>query len=177
MNSIELQERYDVSLLVPPGGVGIELGVAEGVFSEKVLQRSALSFLYSVDAYAGDRGHNDDEYRRALTKLMPHRSRNTILRMRFDEAVKLFVDHTFDFVYIDGYAHTGQEQGRTLDEWWPKAKSGAIFAGDDYCTSWPLTLQVVDEFVARKGVDLHVIENLNPDSPWSQHPTWWVVKP
>lgn len=177
MSSVELRERYDVSLLAPPGGVGIELGVAEGVFSERVLQRSALSFLYSVDIYAGDRGHNDDEYRRALTRLMPHRCRNTILRMRFDEAVKLFVDNTFDFVYIDGYAHTGQEGGRTLEEWWPKAKPGAIFGGDDYSPGWPLTKGAVDEFVARRGLELNVIENPNPDSPWSQHPTWWVRKP
>lgn len=177
MSSVELRERYDVSRLAPPGGLGIELGVAEGVFSERVLQRSALSFLYSVDIYAGDRGHNDDEYRRALTRLMPHRARNTILRMRFDEAVKLFPDNTFDFIYVDGYAHTGQEGGQTLNEWWPKLKSGGIFAGDDYSPGWPLTKEAVDRFLGHLRLPLNVIHPQDPDSPWSQHPTWWTIKP
>lgn len=177
MNSVELKQRYDVSLLAPPGGLGIELGVAEGVFSEQVLRRSGLSFLYSVDMYAGDRGHNDDEYRRALTRLMPHRSRNTILRMRFDEAVKLFQDNTFDFIYVDGYAHTGQESGRTLEEWWPKLKPGGVFAGDDYTEVWPHTKAAVDQFVARHRLHMEVISAEHADGPWSEHPTWWCIKP
>ena len=170
-------ERYDVSKLATPGGVGIELGVAEGVFSEQVLIRSSLSYLYSVDMYAGDRGHNDDEYRRALTRLMPHRARNSILRMRFDEAVKLFPDNYFDFVYVDGYAHTGQEEGNTLREWFPKVKPGGIFAGDDYSDAWPLTKQMVDEFARENQLLLSVIyPPEEAHSMWCEQPTWLCIK-
>lgn len=175
---MQLNERYDVSKLAPPGGIGIELGVAEGVFSEQVLIRSSLSYLYSVDMYAGDRGHNDDQYRSALHRLMPHRSRNSILRMRFDEAVKLFPDCYFDFVYVDGYAHTGQESGLTLREWFPKVRPGGIFAGDDYSDDWPLTKAAVDQFAQQHRLALSVIHPPeNAHSPWSEQPTWWCVKP
>lgn len=178
MNSTELRERYDVSRLAPPGGIGIELGVAQGVFSEQVLLRSQLSYLYSVDMYAGDRGHGDEQYREALLRLMPHRARNCVLRMRFDQAVLLFPDHAFDFVYVDGYAHTGQESGRTLQQWYPKVRPGGIFAGDDYSDVWPLTKSAVDQFARQHRLALNVITPPpDPDSAWSEQPTWWCVKP
>lgn len=174
---MELKERYDVSRLVRPGGIGIELGVAEGVFSEQVLLRSRLSFLYSVDMYAGDRGHDDEQYRQALTRLMGHRSRNAILRMRFDEAIKLFPDNYFDFIYIDGYAHTGQESGSTLREWFSKLKDGGVYAGDDYSEVWPENLNSVNQFANDYNLSLSVIyPSGEVKSPWCEQPTWWTIK-
>lgn len=29
----------------------------------------------------------------------------------------------FDFVYIDGYAHTGEENGKTIIDWWRKVRT------------------------------------------------------
>ena len=172
----ELHMRHDVVKLVRPGGIGIELGVAEGIFAERVLRTSSLSFLYGVDMYAGDRGHDIHQYLRALTRLMPFRTRHSLIKMRFDEALHLFQDDYFDFIYIDGYAHTGEEEGRTLDEWFPKLRVGGIFAGDDYSAAWPKVVDVVDAFSRSKGLELHVIDCAEPGSIWSEHPTWWIRK-
>lgn len=101
--------RDDIALLLEPGGVGVELGVAEGRMSDKILRRSELSFLYSIDWWSGDRGHDVEEYKTALRILDPHRARNSTLRLSFAEALDLFPDDHFDFVYVDGYAHTGEE--------------------------------------------------------------------
>ena len=59
--------------------------------------------------------------------------RYTFLRGTFESHVNSFDDETFDFIFIDGYANSGQENGKTLDDWWPKLKPGGIFSGHDYC--------------------------------------------
>ena len=87
--------------------------------------------------------------------LNQHRERSVILKMPFEEAVHLFKDEIFDFIYIDGYAHTGQDDGRTLNEWWPKVKKGGIFAGHDYSVqSWPKTVEQVNKFAANNNIEL-----------------------
>ncbi|MDO1559023.1 class I SAM-dependent methyltransferase [Brevundimonas sp. 2R-24] len=173
-----LRRRDDIARLLKPGGIGVELGVAEGRFSAKILARSRLSFLYSIDMWSGDRGPDVEEYKKALRNLEPFRERNGALRLRFDEALDLFPDGYFDFVYVDGYAHTGEEGGRTFRDWWPKCRSGGIFGGDDYHETFPLVVQAVDAFLEQHGCPRYVIEPLEPAEDWASHyPTWFTVKP
>lgn len=176
----QFEQRDDIADLLAEGGVGIELGVAEGYFSRKILERSKLEFLYSVDMYAGDRGHDVAQYRKALETLAPYRARNMLIKMRFDEALPLFPDDYFDFIYIDGYAHTGEESGKTFFDWFPKLKVGGIFAGDDYDPqNWPQVVSAVDGFVACAGLDMMVIEQSEEArrlNGWSRSPTWLAVK-
>ncbi len=163
--------RDEIASLIKSEGIGVELGVAEGKFSEKLLSKSQLSLLYSVDMYAGDRGHDDEQYQLAQTKLKKFGDRNKILRMRFDEAVKLFPDDHFDFIYIDGYAHTGQDDGKTLYDWYPKLKSGGIFSGDDYSPKWERNVEVINKFIKENSLKLHIIKD------WNSHTSWLTVKP
>lgn len=154
-------------------GLGLELGVAGGHYSAELLKHGQDLKLYSVDRWT-DAWHHHGEYLTACERLndMALRSGNEsiVLRMTFDEAAALFVDASFDFIYIDGYAHTGQEEGRTLDQYWPKLKPGGIFAGHDYCDKFPKTIAAVDAFVAKHQLALNVI--LDGD-----YPSWWVRKP
>ncbi|KQM67720.1 hypothetical protein ASE75_02035 [Sphingomonas sp. Leaf17] len=168
--------RDDVATLIRAGGVGIELGVAAGDFSERILNRSQIRYLYSIDMWAGDRGHGVDQYKEAVRRLHPHRDRNALLRMRFDEALDLFDGQSLDFIYVDGYAHTGEENGRTFDDWYPKLKHGGIIAGDDYHSDWPLVMAAVNEFIRRNELVLHVIQC--QENAWnSMYPTWFAMKP
>jgi len=170
-----LQYRYDVAQLVVDRGIGIELGTAGGNFARRVLENSNLEFLYTVDAYS-DEKHPIDEYRFAVQNLMPFRHQSQILRMRFDQALNIFPNNYFDFVYIDGYADTGEESGQTLYDWWPKLKPGGVFAGDDYHLHFPLVIKYVDQFVADKKLLLNVID-CEPLDDWaSKYPTWFVLK-
>lgn len=145
------ERRIDIVKLLKPGWIGVELGVARGEFSEALLANSDLGFLYSIDMWAGDRGHDVRQYCEAIARLDKVRTRNAVLKLRFDEALPLFPDSHFDFIYIDGYAHTGEEQGQTLQNWWPKLKLGGLFAGDDYSPNWPAVMDVVDAFLEKKS--------------------------
>jgi len=150
--------RIDIVELLPSNAICVELGVAKGEFSFKLLNESSIRMLYSIDRYAGDRRHDDEQYLTALKRLREFRHRNTIIRMSFDKAVGWFENEHFDLVYVDGYAHTGQENGNTISDWYPKVKRGGIIGGDDYDPKWPLTVKAVDAFVLGKGLELNVIE-------------------
>ena len=168
--------RDDVATLFAENGVGVELGVAAGDFSERILRFDHIAYLWSIDMWAGDRGHGVDQYREAIVRLNPYRDRNAIMRMRFDEALPLFVEESLDFIYVDGYAHDGELNGATFRDWFPKLKRGGIIAGDDYAPDWPLVVAAVDQFVADHGLELHVID-CREDSWNSQYPTWFAMKP
>lgn len=170
------ERRDDVASLFAEGGVGVELGVAAGDFSERLLRFPHIAHLYSIDMWAGDRGHGIDQYREAVMRLDPYRERNSVLKMRFDEALPLFPDGSLDFVYVDGYAHDGQLNGQTFRDWFPKLKSGGVFSGDDYSPEWPLVVEAVNAFCAEQGLELHVI-NCAEDSWNSRYPTWFAIKP
>lgn len=169
------KQRDDVALLLPEGGIGIELGVAEGTFSERIMRRSKLAFMYGVDMYAGERKHDIDQYRMALRALEPYKERYSLLRMRFDEALPLFPDEYFDFIYVDGYAHTGEEGGQTFLDWFPKLKTGGVFAGDDYSDNYPLVKKFVDGFCSLNDLELHVID-CREDHWACREPTWFTFK-
>lgn len=145
----------------------VELGVARGDYSrELALQRPAGCSQVAIDAWAGDRGHDAAEYDRARSVLSPLGV--VVLQARFENAVGMFADGSFDFVYIDGYAHTGQNNGQTLDQWWPKIAKGGIMAGHDYCSAWPHTVTAVDEFAAKMGLEVTVVAG-------DQYPSWYVI--
>lgn len=170
----KLERRVEILKIVKPWGVGIELGVAEGHFSREILATGHLSHLYSVDMYAGDRGHDVDEYRKALKLLTPYRDKNTVIKMKFEEAFPLFENEYFDFIYVDGYAHTGEDDGRTFYDWFPKLKKGGVLAGHDYVKDYPLVIKSVDAFVAEKKLPLYIIDDKSPG--WNNgNATWFTV--
>ena len=171
-----LRSRSELTKIIRPRGVGVELGVANGVFSELILRKSALDYLYSIDMY-GDRKHPVAQYKTALVRLAPYRARNSILRMRFDEALSLFPDRYFDFIYIDGFAANGEEGGATFYDWWPKLKRGGVFAGHDYSPDWPLVIKSVDRFIADTGVRLFTVGGeADPDDDQNRYASWFTIR-
>lgn len=167
-----IRYRAQLAQLIPPGGTAIELGVAAGLFSDQLLSGGPGFTLVSVDRWSDH--HDDAEYRMALRLLSRHGERSRVFRRTFDEALELFVDGRFDFVYIDGYAHTGQEGGKTLRDWWPKLKPGGIFAGHDYSHQYPDTVKAVDEFM--ESIGRGEPGNMFEQTLGDELPSWWFVK-
>lgn len=175
--AIELKEslRYDIIKLLkePSGNIGVELGVAAGGFSEKMMNSGLFKSFIGVDRYSDV--HGIDEYKTALTRVGIWNSYK-ILRMTFDEAYDLFEDESLDFIYVDGYAHTGEEGGQTIYKWAKKVKIGGVIAGDDYHPNWPLVMEAVNSFVKDTGFELHVTTISQPGVDYSEYPSWGVTK-
>jgi hypothetical protein len=165
--------RHDViRTLAGVNNIGIELGVAQGVFAERMLRSGKFARYFGVDRY-GDR-HDTQEYKATLKRVglsVPFH----LLRMSFDEALGLFEDEYFDFIYIDGYAHTGEEGGRTLYGWYRKLKVGGVIAGDDYHPDWPLVMWAVNDFAAQVGESLFCTE-LTEQIAYCNYPSWFLTK-
>jgi hypothetical protein len=172
-----LTNRSDILNLARPGGVGIELGVAEADLSSELLSRGVLKKLYGVDQYRGDRGHDAGQYARALDKTARFGSAYALMKMTFDEALNEFPDEFFDFVYIDGYAHTGQEGGHTIRTWYNKVRSGGVISGDDFSSHFPLVVKEVQAFADDEGLALSILPFKRRTNWASHHPSWLCVKP
>jgi len=168
-------QRWNVIDPLPASGnLGIELGVAAGSFSARMVQSGRFRLFYGVDVY-GD-GHNTLEYKKALREVGLE-SDYRLLRMTFDQARDLFADRHFDFIYCDGYAHTGEEGGRTLIDWYSRLKPGGIMAGDDYDPeAWPLVVWAVHHVVAQLGVPLQITDEVSSDA-YNRYRSWYFVKP
>jgi hypothetical protein len=165
--------RHDVSRgLQGADNLGIELGVAGGHFSQRMIESGKFKHFYGVDLYEDH--HNVEEYKSAL-KLVGLGRNYTLLRMSFDEALGLFKDSFFDFIYFDGYAHTGEEGGKTFADWWGKLKTGGIYAGDDYHADWPLVQWAVNVFSQRVGADLQ-ITGRRETTNLNRYPSWFLHK-
>ena len=168
-------ERFDVINSLPEQkNIGIELGVAAGSFSARMMHSGRFKRFYGVDIY-GDT-HDIGEYKKALRAVGLHRNFH-LLRMTFDQALDLFPDGHFDFIYCDGYAHTGEEGGRTLLDWYAKLKPGGVMAGDDYdLAHWPLVVWAVHNLVAQLNVPLQVTDVVS-EVAYNRYRSWFFTKP
>lgn len=167
--------RWNVIDALPASGnIGIELGVAAGSFSRRMVDSGKFRTFFGVDAYSD--GHDVRQYKTAL-KTVGILAEYRLFRMRFDEALDLFDDGFFDFIYVDGYAHTGEEGGRTLLDWYAKLKPGGIMAGDDYdARRWPLVVWAAHDLVHQLGLRLKVTERVE-DANYNRFPSWFFTKP
>lgn len=142
-----------------------ELGVASGDFSS-VLIKSKLKELILIDKW---NDHHNEKERQFTINRFKGNERVKIIHDTFENASNEFTDGYFDFIYIDGYAHTGQDAGRTLDIWWPKVKSGGFFGGHDYHKNYPLTINVVNKLCDFYKKDLYLTGE-------ERFPSWYVFK-
>lgn len=72
------------------------------------------------------------------------------------DAVKLYQDKSLDFVFIDG-SHSYEGVKQDIENWLPKMKDHAIFAGHDYNpVSWPGVIQAVHETFDKDKIEVIV---------------------
>lgn len=168
INRYEIINFFDKKNLI-----GIELGVAEGNFSKKMMQSNKFKLFYGIDSYE-EFQHNDLEYIKTKKKLSIYKNYK-LIRKNFEEALLLFKDDYFDFIYIDGFAHTGNNGGKTFFDWFRKIKVGGIIAGDDFHNDWPLVIESVNEFSSQLNSNIN-ITNIIKDDKYSEYPSWYIVK-
>jgi hypothetical protein len=172
--SMDSHGRLWLPQIAKNGGIGVELGVASGYYSSKILNNSSLSQLYSIDCWADH--HNVKEYLNCCLLMRPLGDRSIVLRMYFDEALGLFPDNFFDFIYIDAYAGSGQDNGKILSNWWPKLKHGGIFSGHDYDPKWPQTIAAVDKFCKQFNYKPRTIPGVEVEHKHNNYSSWYLIK-
>lgn len=179
------QSRLDFPLYLKGShlnGLGVEIGVQRGEYSEEILKNSNLTRLYSIDPWLQfndindtsncTQSEHDDNYLQTVILLKKFKSRSVILRMQSIDAVLHFPDNTLDFVHIDGN-HTYQAVKQDLIDWWPKMRKNGLFSGHDYLngiyhnTEFGVK-QAVDEFVAKNNLICNIID--------FTYPTWYIIK-
>jgi hypothetical protein len=168
----ELYRHEIANSLAGEENVGIELGVATGLLSKRLLETGKFKILFGVDAYADI--HDTNEYKNAL-RTIGIDANHKLLRLTFNDALDLFPDEYFDFIYVDGFAHTGEDGGKTLVDWYGKLKIGGIMSGDDYHSDWPLVMWAVNHFASQIGAKITLTDKIQ-DERYSQYPTWFFRK-
>jgi len=166
--------RFEIiNKLLGHNNIGVELGVAEGNFSESAMHSDKFKFFYGVDSYA-EFQHNSDEFLKTKKKLSKF-SNYKLLRSTFNDALDKFENNSLDFIYIDGFAHTGNNGGEVIEKWSKKIKVGGIIAGDDYDKQWPLVVETVNELIKQTKLELYLTKITKSD-PYSCYASWFVIK-
>jgi|TARA_B100001964_G_scaffold18338_2_gene18798 hypothetical protein len=167
-------DRYEiVKNLKGINNIGVELGVAEGGFSYKMMETKKFKYFFGIDSYDIFQ-HNENEYIQTKKKLSIFENYK-LVRKKFENALNDFEDLSLDFIYVDGFAHEGNDGGRTLVSWLKKLKVGGICAGDDYDDNWPLVKMTVNDVVKQSECDLFITKKKSLDK-YSQFPSWFFVK-
>jgi hypothetical protein len=166
-------------------GVGAEIGVKEGKYSERILFYWKGKKLYSIDPWREfshdvykdqanvDSFQQEKFYQETCARLAQYGERNEILRLTSEEAAREIEDGSLDFAYIDAQHHYAPVK-QDIKMWWPKIRRGGVLCGHDYFND-PAT-----EFEVKRAVDEFVAEN--PGLVFFQTekdklPSWYVLKP
>lgn len=170
-------KRENIALLSPPDAVGVELGVAAGSLTKRFLDLNHFVEFHAVDKW-DDAGHPESQYHAVCEKLKDY-GELKIWRMTAQTWLGTIPDETLGFIYIDCYAHTGQDGGEILELAWPKLAKGGLFAGDDYeRKQWPKTVAAVNDFASRHSRSVSVWEAhcRRSTSGTDKYPSWYWHK-
>jgi hypothetical protein len=156
-----MTRREELLQYFPKGGVGAEIGVAEGTYSAVILENAKPSELHLIDPWSpleagssllqSQELFTDVERARALktefsapaahpvgddkfTKVVERFKNDPRVRLHRQysyKAVTSFPDEFFDFVYIDGNHHY-EFALRDLEDFAVKLKPGGLLFGHDF---------------------------------------------
>lgn len=133
---------------------GLEIGCDIGDTSNFLLDSNPTLNLTSIDPYVNYvdwNGANLNEreivFNRMSERLKGYSNRFTLIRKYSDDAVDLFEDEQFDFIFIDGL-HTYEQLSKDCLNYYSKLKPGGIFSGHDF-TAIPGVNKAVKEFAEK----------------------------
>lgn len=169
--------REQIVLKAPQASIGAELGVDTGQLSRRFLELDHLALLHSVDKW-DDHAHSERQYKAVVERLKNY-PRSKVWRCTAQDWLARMPDQSLGFIYVDCYAHTGQDDGSILEAAWPKLRDGGLFAGDDYDQKhWPKTFAAVNNFAGSVGKQVLVSADFCKSATISvdRHPTWYFTK-
>lgn len=159
---------------------GVEIGVADGRYSEVLCQEIPELQLYCVDLWKEYENswrtneHQDKTYDIAFNKLSKYNTE--LIRLPSVEASLLFADDDLDFVFIDG-SHTFDHVMTDIILWSRKVKKGGIVSGHDYCHFTDSgVIESVNKYCEMHKIELNLIHRNQKNFKDDRQPTWWFKK-
>jgi hypothetical protein len=144
-----MRARLELLELLPKGGIGVEVGVFGGDFSELALQVAQPRILHLIDPWtaidkathreslyssaARTQAQMDEMYNRVLSRFKQRIDIGQVFLHRQTSGITLeeLADASLDWVYIDG-DHTYDAVINDLRVSARKTKRGGLICGDDY---------------------------------------------
>jgi hypothetical protein len=161
-----MKTREDLLKRIPKNGICAEIGVFEGVFSEKILAELSPSKLYMVDIFCGnmcsaDKNGNNMKW---IDLDIPY----NILKSKYSDSGKVIIykgdslsffkglsNGYLDFVYIDA-DHSFNGVKSDLEQAYMKVKKGGFIGGHDYCTNFQGVIKAVDDFCSLNKLEFNL---------------------
>jgi predicted O-methyltransferase YrrM len=145
--------KFDNSTFVE---VGSWKGRSAAYMAVEIINSGKNIKLHCVDTRLGGVEHqdmdcvkNDSLYQEFLTNIEPVKNVITPITLSSVDASKLYEDASLDFVFIDA-SHEYEDVKNDLAAWYPKIKSGGIFAGHDF--GWDGVYKALEEFKDSAGI-------------------------
>jgi len=165
-------KKQDFFDTIKPNSIIAEIGVLDGEHAAEILQYCKPKELWLIDPW-----ENYDTYQRycgnyeKVKKLFANNKSVKIVKNYSAEASKLFEDHYFDVVYIDGN-HSYDYVKADIAHWLPKVKKDGFICGDDFNlqAGWPGVYRAVAEFIIKyMEKDLSLLELLEKEETWAEN--------
>lgn len=148
---------------------GVEVGVAQGIYSRILLDNIPGLDLLGVDSYEGKWAPLYDE----AVKNHPN-----LIKGKSIDVASSIADESLDFVFIDA-DHTYESVKEDIEAWTPKVRKGGIVSGHDYYMTRQGNfgvIQAVNDYVDQHGYklqttlwDLHAYKD-------DKQPSWYFRK-
>lgn len=175
-----VSSRADLWKLLPFAGNAVELGVANGRFSEEMLGWELIKKVWMIDLWTtipGQRGDasspqewHDENYKTVIERVARHPDELIIVRTDTAEAAFMFDDESFVLVFVDGN-HSDEGADRDIRAWWSKLCHGGVMALDDFLNEAYGVREAAERFAGEFGVELSWVD-VGEDSSIA-----WVIRP
>jgi len=175
----DFQDIYDMALEKAIDGeqfleVGCFMGKSTAYLLQKIEESGKKITVTVIDIFEAECDHHNDLIKEVgrgdlfeiFNKNMQDLRLSPILiKGKSQEVYKLLDDNTFSMIFIDA-AHDYESVKADLNNFYPKLRSGGIFAGHDYGEKSCGVGQAVDEFVKDNNLKLDVMTA-----------SWIIIKP
>ena len=160
----------------------IEIGTFDGKNARTILEFLDIEKIYLIDPYYYEKSDNsttqkeietnggDFYFEKARKILKKWENKITWINKNSDNAVSLFKDNYFDYIYIDGN-HTYKQVLKDMENYYKKIKIGGVLAGHDICNG--IHAQVDNWGVTEAFFKFVNKYNLKPRIHGQD---WWIIK-
>jgi len=144
----------------PRSGCWVELGSWTGKSAAycvvELIRRGWHGSFYCVDSWSGGQelAHDPElaNIRDTFTQnVQPIQQYLRMIEGLSWDAAAQFANDSVDFCYVDA-GHDYDSVTRDLEAWWPRIRSGAWFAGDDYTKGYPGLQRSVWDFFRPRDI-------------------------